>query len=71
MDDLVTVQTYTSRPEAEIARGLLESNGIDVLIIADDAGGMIPSPMQYSYGVIVKVQKKDFVKAKQLLSPIA
>jgi hypothetical protein len=42
MDRLITIGTYTTRGEAEIVEGLLESAGIAASIRADDAGGAIP-----------------------------
>lgn len=67
MAKLVTVNSYSSRTEAEIAKGLLESNGIKSVIISDDAGGMYPFPMASKFGVELKISEKDLVKAKELL----
>ena len=39
MDRLITIGTYTTRGEAELVEGLLESAGIAASIRADDAGG--------------------------------
>lgn len=60
MDDLVCVQIFNSRVEAEIAKGFLESNGISATISADDAGG--------DSGVRLLVAKKDEKKAKEVLN---
>jgi len=67
MNTIVTVQTYSSRIEAEIAKGLLESEGIKALISADDAGGMRPFPFAYSNSVELKVREEDVEKAKEIL----
>ena len=40
---LVEVRTFDSALVAEEARGFLEQNGIDALVLADDAGGAIPA----------------------------
>jgi hypothetical protein len=38
--DLVVVQSYATEGEAEIAKGVLESSGINAMIQADTAGRM-------------------------------
>ena len=40
MSDLVCVGNYPNRPEAELAKAILEEHGIRAMIHADDAGGM-------------------------------
>lgn len=40
---LVEVRTFNSALVAEEAREFLEQNGIDALVLADDAGGAIPA----------------------------
>ncbi|MBI2378937.1 MAG: DUF2007 domain-containing protein [Deltaproteobacteria bacterium] len=42
MSDLVLIDSFDSRTAAEVARGILEANGIPVTFEADDAGDMIP-----------------------------
>lgn len=37
---LVVVQAYGSRPEADLAKGVLEDAGIQAMVQADTAGGM-------------------------------
>lgn len=63
----ITIKSYKLRIEAEIDRGVLESHGLKAVIIADDAGGMRPFPLSYSYGVELKVHSKDLEKAKVVL----
>lgn len=66
--NLVTVEVRNTRIEAEIVKGRLEAAGIKAFILADDAGGMYPFPLQSGFsGVLIQVSKKDFVKAKKLL----
>lgn len=67
MNSLKTVQSYSTRLEAEMAKGLLEANGIKAIIFADDAGGARPFPMSYSFGVELKVRSIDFEKARKIL----
>ena len=66
MDDLVIVKIFTSRWEADLAKHILESHGIQTMIKADDEGGMMPS-LQMINGVQVLVRKKDKDKARELL----
>jgi hypothetical protein len=40
--DLVAVKTFRSRPDAEIAKGVLDDAGIESMIRSDDGGGMYP-----------------------------
>lgn len=40
--DLVTVETFLHRDEAEIARAHLASEGISAMVVADDEGGLSP-----------------------------
>lgn len=65
MDSLVTIKSYASRPEADIAKGFLESKGIKAIIFSDDAGGSYP--MAFSSGVELKVSVDYLEKAKQIL----
>lgn len=67
MSDLVSVVSFPSRVEAEVAKGLLESQGIVALIVADDAGGARPYPMSYSYGVSLQVRAFDLERAREVL----
>jgi hypothetical protein len=63
---LVIVKTYKSRMEAEIAKGLLESNGIPAHVSVDDAGGMYP-PFNFGGGAKILVPEKFKEKAAKLL----
>lgn len=66
MEDLVCIQTYRTRPEAEIAKGFLESNGISASISADDAGGAYPCLS--SEEVKLLVTKENLEKAREILN---
>jgi len=41
--ELVTVATFPSVAQAQVARGVLEEVGIESLIQSDNAGGMYPA----------------------------
>jgi hypothetical protein len=68
MTDLVTVKTFSSRMEAEIARGLLTSAKIPSTIITDDAGGMFPFPISNTFGVQLKVSARDMARSNKILN---
>jgi len=61
------IQSYPSRIEANIVKGLLESNGIKAHISADDAGGAYPFLLSPSVGVLLQVERKDRDRAKIIL----
>jgi hypothetical protein len=39
LDDAIVLETFPSRIEAELCAGLLESEGVEAMVMADDAGG--------------------------------
>jgi len=68
--DLVTIETYSTRYEAELANGLLEESGIDATVSGDDYGGIHPG-LSYSRGVRLLVKKEDVENAKKIISNAA
>jgi hypothetical protein len=65
-DELVVVATYRYRHEAEIGRTMLEANGVDAVISADDFGGVQPMLGAVS-GVRLLVRRQDARAARALL----
>ena len=61
---LVTVGTFRSMADAQIARGVLDQAGIESIIRADNAGGMYPTLS--SADLIVRPE--DAEKATEILS---
>ena len=55
--------------EAEMAAGLLEAEGIDTLIMADDAGGAYPM-LQFVRGVRLLVFREDEARAREILAAV-
>jgi hypothetical protein len=41
--DLITISTFRSTADAQIAKGILDEAGIESMIRADNAGGMYPA----------------------------
>ncbi|MEU8301689.1 DUF2007 domain-containing protein [Micromonospora sp. NPDC048909] len=64
----VTVAIVTSRIEAELAVGLLRSQGLWATYIADDVGGQEPQLQQG--GVRVLVASADEAAARRILADI-
>ena len=52
--------------EAEIAKGVLEKNGIEVFVVRDDCGGMEPQ-LQITEGIKVLVPSAQLQEASDLL----
>jgi hypothetical protein len=69
-DDAVVLETFSSRIEAEMAQGILESEGIEVVVMADDAGGAYPM-LQFVRGVRLLVAAEDEARAKEILAAMA
>jgi hypothetical protein len=67
LDDAVVLETFPNRIAAEMAAGLLESEGIEAMVLADDAGGAYPS-LQFVRGVRVLVAAEDQYRAREILA---
>jgi hypothetical protein len=65
---LVTLQQFTDRMQAEMAKGLLDSAGIPSIISSADAGGVRPVPFAFGVGITLSVKENDLEKAKEVLS---
>lgn len=65
-DAPVTVRTYQIEHEAEIARAVLEAHGIEALVMADNAGGMLPM-LQPLFQIRLVVRGSDAVEAREIL----
>lgn len=66
-DELVTVRNFASEIDANLAKTLLDSEGVFSAVFKDDAGGMEPH-FQLTRGVDLKVRKSDLEKAQEILS---
>ena len=67
MSELVSVGNYSDRFSAEIAQSLLDTEGIDSYIRADDAGGMRPFQLAGAGGVWLIVGEQNAARASELL----
>jgi hypothetical protein len=60
---LITISTFRSAADAQVAKGLLDEAGIESMIRADNAGGMYPA----IGGADLLVRSEDLEKAQLLL----
>ena len=61
--DLITISTFRSTADAQIAKGILDEAGIESMIRADNAGGMYPA----IGGAELLVRSEDMDKAHDAL----
>ena len=64
--DLVILGTYGSTTEAEVVRARLEVSGVDSVVQADVASGMVPM-LATVEGVKVLVRESDLAEAYEVL----
>ena len=70
LDDAIVLETFPNRMIAEMAAGLLASEGIEALVMADDAGGAYPM-LQFIRGVRLLVAPEDRYRAREILAAMA
>jgi len=68
---LVVVQSYGSRPEADLAKGALENAGIRAMVQADTAEGMREHLAWSGAGFKILVREEDATVAREVLAPAA
>jgi hypothetical protein len=66
LDDTIVLETFPNRIAAEMAAGLLESEGVEAMVVADDAGGTYPM-LQFIRGVRLLVYREDEARAREIL----
>lgn len=65
---LVVVRDFDTALEAELAREILEANGVDASVIADNVGGVGTVPLELpTEGAKLLTTKKDLKKALTVL----
>lgn len=67
MNDFVLAKVCETRLQADLLKAYLEMEGIDVMIQADDAGGMLPNLNPLS-GVKVYVPAEDLLRARNFIN---
>jgi hypothetical protein len=68
---LVVVQSYGSRPEADLAKGALEDAGIQAMVQDDTAGRMREHLAWSGAGFKILVREEDSALARDVLTPPA
>lgn len=68
---LVVIQTFGTRPEADLAKSLLEASRIDAMIQADTAGGMREHLAWSGAGFRVLVREEDATEAREILTSLS
>jgi Putative prokaryotic signal transducing protein len=67
--NLVVVQSCASQLQAELAKGALESAGIEAMIQADTAGRMREHLAWSGAGFKILVREEDVTAARDVLAP--
>ena len=65
--ELVVVHTFSSQPEADVAKSALDAAGIDSIIQADTVGGMRQHLAWAGDGFQVLVREGDAAAAREVL----
>jgi hypothetical protein len=68
-NDEVCIRNFSSRTEALMAKGLLDTLGIASRIVGDDAGGVMPH-LSFSNGVELRVRSFDARRALEVLEEV-
>ena len=66
VEEMVTVARFESPLEAQMAKGMLESAGIECLLAGEEANSLL----QAAFAVTLQVGKKDEEAALQLLARV-
>jgi Putative prokaryotic signal transducing protein len=64
----IPIRTFATRPQAEVAQGLLAAAGIASWLATDDAGGAYP--FEFSGGARVMVDESDREAALKVLASV-
>ena len=64
--NLITISTFRSTADAQLAKGILHQEGIESMIRADNAGGMYPAIS----GADLLVRSEDAARAHDALQDL-
>ncbi len=65
----VVVESFSDKAFAEAAAELLATEGIEALVVSDDAGGVLPN-LDFARGVRLMVAPPDVERARGILAPV-
>jgi hypothetical protein len=68
---MFVVQSYASRPEAELTKGAIEAAGIPAMIQSDSVGVMREHIAWSGAGLKVLVREEDATEAREVLTPLS
>jgi hypothetical protein len=63
--EMIVLQTFPNRIEAEMAEGALHAAEVDAMVSADDAGGVEPG--LWTQGIRLLVWREDADRAREIL----
>lgn len=66
-EEFVVVETFIDEVSAELARNVLEANGVHAAVLRDNAGGLLPA-MAVVFPVRLVVARSDEELARELLA---
>jgi hypothetical protein len=67
-EELITIASFASVLEAELARGYLQSHGIDVFLADENIGRIANHLYPIVGGIKLQVSRKDVDRARALLT---
>ncbi len=70
MAEMVCIKRFGDRTEAGLVQSMLQENGIQSMISADDAGGMLPDMAITRRGVELMVMRGSADKALTLINEV-
>ena len=62
----IVIRRFQNGAEADLAKAILEANGIEAAVLRDDAGGMIPA-MSLMSDIRLVVAPQDAEAAREVL----
>ena len=62
----VVIRTFTNEADAYLAQSILAANGIQAIVLRDDAGGMLPS-ISVGSDIRLVVRPAEAALARELL----
>ena len=68
--EMEIVGTYLYRFQAEMAKGLLDEEGIPAIIVLDDVSGLHPQLNFTNNRIRLKVRSEDADRAREVIEPI-
>jgi Putative prokaryotic signal transducing protein len=68
-EETVILKVFTTEMDANMARDVLQDEGVSAFVFKDDGGGMEPH-LQRTNGVRLVVNRGDVDRARKILKPL-